>query len=127
MTDATAWDGLPQNPEKNGWYWLHNGTGKHAMWWLAAARGWCGSDAASDACEMPPDEATDYYLACEPCHTPAEVAALVEQARREEREACAARADLVAVGLNPNGRTYEAGYANGAFDVARAIRARAAT
>jgi hypothetical protein len=130
---AAQWDGLPQNPERDGWHWLHTKYGKHAMWWLAAARGWCGSDAASDACEMPPDEATDYYLRCEPCLTPAEVAALVDQARREERDACAAIADAGAPTQQWQDYHSEVaalraeGQEAAAEAIAAAIRARSAT
>jgi hypothetical protein len=54
----------------------------------------------------------------------AEVAAQVEAARREEREAAAQKANSLTAGLTVTGRNYEAGYANGALDAARAIRAQ---
>jgi hypothetical protein len=80
MTDTTpgAWDGRPQDPERDGTHWLNlAGNVIAAQWWTAEAlwtwgdRQWTPSVASA---------ARWFYLG--PCHTPAEVAALVEAARR---------------------------------------------
>jgi hypothetical protein len=87
MTDSNpgAWDGRPLNPERDGVHWLNlAGDVIAAQWWAADAlwtwgdRQWTPSVASA---------ARWFYLG--PCQTPAEVAAQVEAARRDEREACA--------------------------------------
>jgi hypothetical protein len=86
---AAQWDGLPQNPERDGWHWLLFRDGSRlCCFWMAAEQGWASADKSQP--DYFPEEAAEDHAGCEPCHTPAEVAALVEQARREEREACAA-------------------------------------
>jgi len=100
MTDTTpgGWPdaskpGYPMHPEVSAWHWvarprckpepteyrvLADGDG---YWW------WNGSF-------LPAELVGKYILHyLGPCHTPAEVAALVEAARREEREANAAEVD----------------------------------
>lgn len=80
MTDA--WDGRPQNPERDGWHWLRRvGESTRDAPWLWQESLWChGPDAFN------PDDMIDmgwHYLG--PCLTPAEVAAAV----MAERERCA--------------------------------------
>jgi hypothetical protein len=84
MTDA--WDGRPQNPERDGWHWLLDGNHEpYLLQWGSDNQRWG---------DYPGTSATDLaefgigYLG--PCLTPAEVAASIEAARRDEREACAA-------------------------------------
>lgn len=82
---APAWDGVPLNPERDGWHWLQwnvSAQSKYQFQRAPMAMLW-------NAGEIPKhwDSTRLDYLG--PCHTPAEVAALVEAARREEREACA--------------------------------------
>lgn len=87
---TNAWDGRPQNPERDGWWWIVGAGGKSAMFWSAKLKGWCFNDGDNPACEMLPEEMQSFMVRIDgPCHTPAEVAAQVEAARREEREACA--------------------------------------
>jgi hypothetical protein len=99
MTDTTpggwpdaARPGYPQNPDVERWHWLRRKGSSTAEAWLwtdgyeGEFRWWTDDDGD------PEDMARQFdYLG--PCHTPAEVAALVEAARREERreerEACA--------------------------------------
>lgn len=126
MTDAQGWPdpetpGVPLNPERDGWHWLQHRIESKPVphVWVAEIEAWSSGAAYS------PEGVVELgwrYLG--PCLTPAEVTALVVAARREEREACASEADKVASGLIVNGKNYEAGYANGALDVARVIRAR---
>ena len=103
---APAWDGRPENPDADGWYWLINSAGRCTMYWLASAGGWCGSDSAAKACDMPPDEAVDYYDACEPCLTPVEV-----QAREAAAWAAGAEAmkEAAAADVDWTVRTFEKG------------------
>lgn len=81
MTDT--WDGRPLNPERDGWHWLRS-----KITGASYVEKWCADEA-----NWRSGPALNYmHLAAEylgPCHTPTEVAAQVEAARREEREACA--------------------------------------
>jgi len=86
---AAQWDGLPENPERDGWHWVIIPSGQlYCLWWRVAAVPhpvWAYATRG-----MPPKVFAEHgFSYIGPCHTPAEVAALVEQARREEREACA--------------------------------------
>jgi hypothetical protein len=96
MTDTTpggwldaARPGYPKDPERDGVHWAaaENGT-PFLVKWDARAKQWDADCLPFQPAEM----ARARYLG--PCHTPAEVAALVEAARREgeatEREACIA-------------------------------------
>ena len=92
MTDTNpgAWDGRPQDPDRDGWHWVQPTGGEPfpAEWRTA---GECVRGRWGEGWVVGPDEydpAQCAYLG--PCHTPAELAALVEAARREEREACEA-------------------------------------
>jgi hypothetical protein len=152
MTDPNGWPdpskpGVPMNPERDGWHWVDRPMhGVLPMQWLEiAGGGWVGKHTCLTALEA--TKAGWLYVG--PCHTPAEVAALIEvarreseraalaasarsmrvaalieAARREEREACARVAEILATGLERDTGDYEAGYANGALDVCRLIRAR---
>jgi hypothetical protein len=95
MTDDTpggwpdaARPGYPLNPERDGWHWVMMREGvpfrPRACFWDASRPGW----AVPGSAKLREDAGPEWrYLA--PCHTPAEVSAQVEAARREEREACA--------------------------------------
>jgi hypothetical protein len=92
MTDQNGWPdaskpGYPLNPDRDGWHWVDRPMhGVLPMQWLEiAGGGWVGKHTCLTALEA--TKAGWRYLG--PCHTPAEVFALVEAARREEREACA--------------------------------------
>jgi hypothetical protein len=85
---SDAWDGRPQNPERAGLHYITDGVAL----WIAHKGKWA---LMSRPRHEPPE-----WLAAQPwaeyrgpCHTPSEVAARIEAARREEREACAAAAD----------------------------------
>ncbi len=80
--------GYPKDPERTGPHALRDASGLTCIllwqspWWIS---GW-GHIARK------PSEAALTFSYLGPCHTPAEVAAQVEAARRDEREACAKRA-----------------------------------
>lgn len=85
MTDA--WDGRPQNPERDGWHWvayLDPDMPPNATLWMAGVQRWARVDGPT-AERM---AEARHYLG--PCLTPAEVAAQVAAAVLAEREACAA-------------------------------------
>ena len=100
MTDTTpggwldaARPGVPQSPERDGWHWLGDDRHPQPVLWLAEFAAW------ADGTMHSPQSVVGLgfrYLA--PCHTPAEVAAQVEAARRGEREACAAVVDCGCIG-----------------------------
>jgi len=82
MTDA--WDGRPQNPERDGMHYITDGVAL----WIAHKGKWA---LMSRTRHEPPE-----WLAAQPwaeyrgpCLLPSEVAAQVEAARQEEREAIA--------------------------------------
>ena len=95
MSDASWPDpqrlGVPLHPEREAPHWVQDELGSVilARWFINhsiegpvwAWESFDGYTPANVAAEM------WHYLG--PCHTPAEVAALIEAARREEREACA--------------------------------------
>ena len=76
--------GEPANPERTAPHWFRTPEGHDVIVWRHC-------EATSMWWDRPVQEMGFTYIA--PCHTPAEVAALVEAARREgaakEREACA--------------------------------------
>lgn len=82
--------GVPMNPERDGWHWVQNGAGEpscqrwsHGRWTVHGDVGW-----------TPAQVATLMHLRyLGPCHTPAEVAALVAAGQEGMREACAAIVD----------------------------------
>lgn len=77
MTDIKPWNGLPENPERNGWHWLQNrkpNCDPYPVLW-SAGKGWVWQAIAYFPA---PDTAFRYrYLG--PCLTPAEVTALGEE------------------------------------------------
>lgn len=90
---SEPWDGRPQNPERDGWHWLLAGNHEpYLLQWGSDNQRWG---------DYPGTSATDLaefgigYLG--PCHTPAEVAALVEAARREGLEEAAGIVERVAI------------------------------
>jgi hypothetical protein len=99
MTDPNGWPdaskpGYPANPERDGWHWVQwpRGGDLTCQWWrvtLSGARGWA---------EWGNGHVAAQYRYLGPCHTPAEVAALAEAARREEREANIRLADMYGTG-----------------------------
>lgn len=78
--------GVPSNPEQDGWHWLL--TPKQVLypcWWNAIGQKWIETipiNLTLSQCWRPKD--CTYFA---PCLTPAEVAAQMEQARREGAEA----------------------------------------
>jgi hypothetical protein len=107
MTDAPApaWPdeskpGVPLNPHKHGAHWLQRkpGSGGLEAWaWDPDADG-CGTEYSGAWQEGDgdgqPEDIARWFIYLGPCHTPAEVAALVAQARRAAfEEAAAAYAD----------------------------------
>lgn len=121
MTDA--WDGRPQNPERDGWHFYEDRDGDDfAAWWNAEKQQHLivemfleGSQAFS------PSQAIVLrwrYLG--PCLTPAEVAAAVAQARRKALEEAALMAERVA---RDWAHTPPAAVERGGLHIAAAIRA----
>ena len=76
MSDAPKWDGLPRDPERDGWHWLRWDTNipgarePYAAFWLSGSGGFANL--------APCTHTPRLYLG--PCHTPAEVAALTSAA-----------------------------------------------
>ena len=129
MTDTTpggwldaARPGYPKDPERNGAHWVaaENGT-PFLVKWDVRAKQWDADGLPFQPAEM----ARVRYLG--PCHTPAEVAALVEAARREEREAnisaCRKAVPRAHTYASENADIYRAGDAARDMCIA-AIRAR---
>jgi hypothetical protein len=98
MTDSNpcgwidaARPGYPANPDAESWHWLRRKGSSTAEAWL-----WTDADCCEGEFEWStdhygyPEDVARYFDYLGPCQTPAEVAALVEAARREEREACEA-------------------------------------
>jgi hypothetical protein len=123
MADPNGWPdasrpGVPLNPERDGWHWLDRDACSRE--WSAADQ--CWYDFSGDP--VRPDEyASIGYLG--PCHTPAEVAAMLAEARaagvREGMERAVGIAGRVGrpVGAG-DGCTYVPG---SSADAAAAIRA----
>lgn len=116
---SDAWDGRPQNPDLVMYHWLVTDTGQiHALRW--AANEWdFGVQTIS-----PRGMASSSWRYLGPCLTPAEIAAQVEAARREEREACAATAEREMRELFGDADEYQQGWNAGLEAGAAAIRAR---
>jgi hypothetical protein len=107
MTDQNGWPdaskpGVPMNPERDGWHWVDSRAhGLHALEWNSMWRGSaCGWWHGSTSADTPSEFATlrDLrYLG--PCHTPAEVAAMLAKAEQRGMERAAkmlsARADAI--------------------------------
>jgi len=88
---SEQWDGRPQNPERDGWHWLQYGSDKPVpTLWISQI--WANGPAYS------PQGIVElgYRYLC-PCHTPAEVAALVEAARRAGLDEAACIVERVAI------------------------------
>jgi hypothetical protein len=121
MTDSTGWPdaskpGVPLNPERDGWHWLWADTAEMAKW-SATVQMWSfGHD----------DWHTPWWLGGRlgyaylgPCHTPAEVAALLARAEKAERKRdrlLRAVNQISTVGLGP-----DHGSAQWQINAARAI------
>jgi hypothetical protein len=118
---SEQWDGRPQNPERDGWHLIRTDDGVEYVVRWSVARGWLDGELVIYAAES---------IYGGPLLLPAEVAAQVEAARRDEREACAAVADEWAQAgrINAMGSHEEILRAEGrqdaASDIAAAIRAR---
>lgn len=83
---ANEWNGLPENPERNGWHWVKD-PGQEAaptLWTLRWGSWWLGDNERSAAYL-----AQKGYRYLGPCLTPADLAARVEA----ERERCADEAE----------------------------------
>ena len=81
MTDAPPWDGVPRDPERDGWHWLsHRGSPEVWEWGeQAGPPGLFGWDC--DGVFIPAEQMVRngrIYLG--PCHAPSEVAALTSAA-----------------------------------------------
>lgn len=91
MSDNNGWPGkpgVPLSPERDGAHrlrHLESGLERDALW--ACGGTWLDVDGSFSI-----PHAAAFYAYLGPCLTPAEVDARVAQARREEREASAARA-----------------------------------
>jgi hypothetical protein len=71
---SDAWDGRPQNRERDGWHWLQYGSDRPAPTpWIAEIGAWANGPAYSPQGIV---ELGYHYLG--PCHTPAEVAVMVK-------------------------------------------------
>jgi hypothetical protein len=114
--------GVPLNPERCEWHWIDNGRQFPAVW-LPTANVWNGDGSNVSARTA----AKRGWIYIGPCLTPAELAAREAAAFKRGAEAmqeqCAVAAESHPNNLSPNGRTFSHGYANGALDAARAIRA----
>lgn len=96
MSDSSGWPdpsrpGVPLNPERIGAHWLRRKSGGLEAWaWDPDADG-CGTEYSGAWQEADgdgqPDDMARWAIYEGPCLTPAEVAALVEQARREGAKA----------------------------------------
>lgn len=82
---ADAWDGKPDNPDRDGWHWLQSERGSVVApkeWRAGETRRWCMSNG-----ELRADfQIADRYRYLGPCHTPAEVIAMVEAAGEQMRQ-----------------------------------------
>ncbi len=94
-SDANGWPdvskpGMPLNPERDGWHWLHHPEDLRpiATPWVAEISAWCSGAAYSPQGVV---ELGFRYLG--PCLTPAEVAALGKAWRRDGMEEAAKIAD----------------------------------
>jgi hypothetical protein len=87
---SEQWDGRPQNPEQSGMHLLRSRlTGHLTGWyWNATTERFHHEHVTLGRAAL-----LERYVYEGLIHTPAEVSALVEAARREEREACAAVVD----------------------------------
>ncbi len=126
MTDA--WNGVPENPERDGWHWLKIICGISAprprLWWSGMNR-W----ELSDGTLIYAGECAERWHYHGPCATPAEVAALRERAEKAEAEAKAAREKALREALDVAsayanaGRRKTLARARHARSIAAAIRA----
>jgi hypothetical protein len=80
------WDGRPQNPERDGWHLIRTDDGAEYVVRWSVARGWLDGELLIYAAES---------IYGGPLLLPAEVAAQVEAARREEREENAELAERI--------------------------------
>jgi hypothetical protein len=93
---SDAWDGRPQNPERDGWHWLCAAVGTGApypMLWCADGKAWDTGDGWI-FCTDPALIERRRYLG--PCLTPDEIAAREAASAEAMREACAAWHDYQA-------------------------------
>ena len=128
---APVWDGVPLNPERDGWHWIStlpqlppspwrwsvaDGVGD----WFAPGSRWC-SPLGAVACHT--------YLG--PCLTPADHAAVVEAAVQAERADCARHIDARVAGWrnaeNPEDETVNGYLAFAGQLLSHEIRARGPT
>ena len=128
---ASDWNGLPENPERDGWHWIStlpqlppspwrwsvaDGVGD----WFAPGSRWC-SPLGAVACHT--------YLG--PCLTPADHAAVVEAAVQAERADCARHIDARVAGWrnaeNPEDETVNGYLAFAGQLLSHEIRARGPT
>ena len=134
---ASDWNGLPENPERDGWHWLARSRDHCEPWpfrWVGGEEpGWCAEDGCDPDCaDTSPDEMIRYwpfYLG--PCLTPADHAAAVEAAVQAERADCARHIDARVAGWrnaeNPEDETVNGYLAFAGQLLSHEIRARGPT
>lgn len=87
---SDAWDGRPQNPERDGWHWLRRADGFTAPYcWRAVPRVWLYPP---DWELMPEDKEIYRQSYIGPCLLPSEIAAREAAAAAAMREAAAMKA-----------------------------------
>lgn len=95
MAMADAWDGVPLNPERDGWHWLGRGGSKPEPfdWSQAYGEWWFGGSVDFGGEWKAPDYVRLNYRYLGPCLTPDEVAAreaaAAEAMRKKASEHCA--------------------------------------
>jgi len=75
---SEAWNGLPENPERDGWHWIIFGGVMQAPWlWSSSSQVW-----AHDSGPWKPEDVYPGFIYLGPCLPPAEVAALRAEVAR---------------------------------------------
>ena len=131
MTDQNGWPdaskpGVPLNPEREGAHVLDAAPDRTGERRRIVALWACGRwhPLGTDYSVLARDAAGWGWQYVGPCHTPDEVAALIEAVRREEREACARVADHEMRDLFGDADDYQQGWNAGIEAAASRIRAR---
>lgn len=75
-----AWDGIPRNPDRDGWHWVREGDDTTPEFWAALHQMWLHVGDAP-ACGLTPEQAAPDLTYLGPVATPAEVARLREELR----------------------------------------------
>lgn len=77
---SDAWDGRPQNPERDGWHWVRWAEYEPGTEFTAF---WSSGEWSDDWAHLAGNRHARRYIYLGPCLTPAEAAAQAEAARRE--------------------------------------------